>query len=452
MISVASISEDGQVIALACSHLALQGDRSIKPLTAREWHGLSERLVNSEWARPGELMRHTPDELHRELGLEVETAERLVRLLERGGQLAFELERLAGKGIWVMTRADEAYPQRLKKLLGPSAPPVLYGSGPQEALRARALAIVGSRDADNDALSFARGLAQECARSHVAVISGGARGVDLEAMGAAVETGGVAVGVTAEPLERLVRRPALRVALTEGTLTLVTPFHPAARWQASNAMRRNRIVYAMSGAAVVAATTAGSGGTWAGAIENLKHGWVRLYVRNGIDGGGDALVRAGAIPLPGPAGGIDVNRLFDGHHPVRPAVVGSQQTQIGEELNGELADVTAADDRLIQYADTPDHEVVVWATSASPAADQAESEVNDVFWVVWPLLEASLRSPRSERDVAEELDLQLGQARAWLNRAVREGIATVHTRKPKLYVASRVAGDQLSLAVRSGGR
>ncbi len=449
--SVAPLSKDGQVIALACSNLALQGDRSIKPLTAREWHGLSERLIDSEWARPSELMGHTPTELHGELDLEIGIAERLARLLGRGGQLAFELERLAGKGIWVMTRADETYPQRLKKLLGGSAPPVLYGAGPQDVLCARALAIVGSRDADNDALDFARGLAHECARHHVAVISGGARGVDLEAMGAAIEGGGVAVGVTVEPLERLVRRPALRLPLTDGTLTLVTPFHPAERWHAGNAMRRNRIVYAMSGAAVVAATTAGSGGTWAGAIENLQHGWVPLYVRDGADDGGDALARAGAIPLPEPPfGGIDVNRLFPSPDSAGRAIE-SRQTPIVEERNGKFADIAAADDRLTPEADPHSQEVVVRATSSLPAADPGESKASDVFAAVWPLLEATLRHPRSDREVAEELGLQLGQARAWLDRAVREGLVSVQKRKRKLYVVSTVDGGQLSLAVRAGG-
>ncbi|HEX4115023.1 MAG TPA: DNA-processing protein DprA [Solirubrobacteraceae bacterium] len=447
---VVPISEDGQVIALACSNLALQGDRSIKPLTAREWHGLSERLIKSKWERPSELMRHTPAELHRELGLEIGIAERLTRLLARGGQLAFELERLAGKGIWVITRADETYPQRLKRLLGAGAPPVLYGSGPQEVLRARALAIVGSRDASNDALSFARGLAHECARSHVAVISGGARGVDLEAMEAAIEAGGVAVGVTVEPLERLVRRPMLRMPLTEGTLTLVTPFHPAARWQASNAMRRNRIVYAMSSAAVVAATAAGSGGTWTGAIENLKHGWVPLYVRDGADEGGDALARAGAVLLPGPPiRGIDVNRLFQ--VPDSAGRLGeSQQTPVGKERNEEVMDVAPAEDSLMGEVGTHSQEIVVRAMSPSPTADQDRSEASDVFWAVWPLLEASLKHPRGDREIAEELDLQLGQARTWLDRAVQEGLASVQKRRRKLYVVSRVGGDQLSLAVRTG--
>jgi predicted Rossmann fold nucleotide-binding protein DprA/Smf involved in DNA uptake len=450
--SVAPISDDGQVIALACSDLAVQGDGSIKPLTAGEWHELSERLVNSEWARPSELMRHTPAELHRELDLEIGIAERLAQLLARGGQLAFELERLAGKGIWVLTRADEAYPQRVKKLLGASAPPVLYGSGAQDVLRAPALAIVGSRDANDDALSFARGLAHECARHHVAVISGGARGVDLEAMGAAIEAGGVAVGVTVEPLESLVRQPALRVPLTAGTLTLVTPFHPAVRWKASNAMRRNRIVYAMSGAAVVAATAPGTGGTWTGAIENLRHGWVPLFVRDGDDRGGDALARAGAIPLPGPpVRGIDVNRLFQVPHPAaRP--IESQQTRIGEECNGEFAHGLAPEDPFTREAHVPSQEVVARAMSSLPAADPGGSRATDVFWAVWPLLEASLRHPRSEREVAEELNLQLVQTRAWLDRAVEEGLASVQKKKRKLYGVTEVSEEQLSLAVRTGER
>ncbi len=449
--SVVPISEDGYAIALACSGLALQGDRSTKPLTAREWHGLSERIVNSEWGRPRDLIRRTPAELQQELDLDAAIADRLARLLARGGQLAFELERLAGRGIWVMTRADEAYPQRLKKLLGPSAPPVLYGAGPQDALRARSLAIVGSRDASEDALSFARGLAQECARHHVAVISGAARGVDLEAMGAAIEAGGMAVGVTVDPLERLVKRPALRMPLMDATLTLVTPFHPEARWHAGNAMRRNRLVYAMSGAAVVAATAAGSGGTWTGAIENLQHGWVPLFVRGGGDDGGEALARAGAIPLPGPSvHGIDVDGLFDApHHSQR--TIESQPRLISTSLNGELVDVVAVGSGGDPMPAGQSHEVVIRALAALPAQDVgAQPPGSDAFWPVWPLLRASLVHPRSDRDVAKELGLQLGQARAWLDRAVQEGLASVPKGRRKRYVVSEISEDQLRLAVRPG--
>jgi predicted Rossmann fold nucleotide-binding protein DprA/Smf involved in DNA uptake len=48
------------------------------------------------------------------------------------------------------------------------------------------------------------------------------------------------------------------------------------------------------------------GGTWNGATENLKNGWVPLYVRNGsnVPQGNRELIKKGAIPL-------DENMVYD---------------------------------------------------------------------------------------------------------------------------------------------
>jgi predicted Rossmann fold nucleotide-binding protein DprA/Smf involved in DNA uptake len=43
-------------------------------------------------------------------------------------------------------------------------------------------------------------------------------------------------------------------------------------------MNRNKHIYALSDGAVVAHSAHGSGGTWSGATENLKHSWVPLSV------------------------------------------------------------------------------------------------------------------------------------------------------------------------------
>ena len=88
------VSADGQVITLACSALALEGDRSIKPLTAKEWHDLSLALRSSALDRPRDLLGLGPGELQDALGVDASLADRLAALLSRGGQLAFELERL----------------------------------------------------------------------------------------------------------------------------------------------------------------------------------------------------------------------------------------------------------------------------------------------------------------------------------------------------------------------
>ncbi|MDQ6776439.1 MAG: hypothetical protein M3071_09545 [Actinomycetota bacterium] len=44
----------------------------------------------------------------------------------------------------------------------------------------------------------------------------------------------------------------------------------------------------------------------------------------------------------------------------------------------------------------------------------------DAFGLVWPALADYVQDPRTERDVADHLDLEISQARAWLRRAVDE--------------------------------
>jgi DNA processing protein len=430
------LSADGQAIALACSNLALQGNRALKPLSSREWHELSVALVRSEWERPRDLLGREPEELRDQLGVAPETATRLAQLLARGGQLAFELERLASRGIWVLTRADEPYPPRLKKLLLGQAPSVLYGAGPQTALREPSLAVVGSRDAPADALAFAHTLGERCARQHIAIVSGGARGVDLEAIVGAVDAGGAAIGVTVEPLERLVRRTQLRSALSDDALTLVTPFHPSARWHAGNAMRRNRLVYVMAQAAVVAATAAEKGGTWAGAIENLQHHWVPLYVRNDGSDGSRELARAGAIPIPNDSlADLPVRELFDGREPSPLTLTAATHPDEDHLLGGITVTRTAA---------AGDADTVTEVLDRRPDA-AATANSDDAFWAVWPILERCLQTPRSDRDVAKALHVQLGQARNWLDRAVEERLAEVRARPRKRYLIHRSDPDQLSL-------
>jgi predicted Rossmann fold nucleotide-binding protein DprA/Smf involved in DNA uptake len=65
-------------------------------------------------------------------------------------------------------------------------------------------------------------------------------------------------------------------------------------------MARNKIIYCLSEVAVVAATTRDQGGTWAGATECLRHGWVPVLVNRSTapGSGAAALVEKGARWLP----------------------------------------------------------------------------------------------------------------------------------------------------------
>ena len=404
------ISADSQAIALTCSSLALTGDRSLKPFGPAEWHALSQAVHTAEM-RPGELIGLGSEELGRKLGLEAERAERLALLLARGGQLALEIERLSGLGIWILTRADESYPALLRKRLGRQAPPLLFGAGPQSGLGNEAIAIVGSRDVDEAGIEFATSLGAACAAKDFAVVSGAARGVDTTAMMGALERGGPVVGITVDPLERLVRRRDLRVPISGEQLTLATPFHPAARWHAGNAMRRNRLIYALAKAAVVVASSTGKGGTRSGAIENLEASWVPLHVRDDGSPGNRQLIEAGGFPL----------------HPGSPLAEHLQLRDLIVEPRPSLLD------------DPP-------SAHSDSKKDQGDdtNAPSDAFSAVWPLLAQQLREPRSESEIAEALDLQLGQARAWLKRAIKEELAEVKPR-PKRYTLREAVAEQLRM-------
>ena len=213
------------------------------------------------------------------------------------------MERWRARAIWVVTRADPGYPQRLKSRLRHNAPPVLYGCGDPNGLNDGGLAVVGSRKVNDDVLRYAKGIGRLAAEAHTAIVSGGARGVDQAAMRGALEAGGRSVGILANGLERAALSRENRPALLDGRLLLVSPYDPAARFVVGHAMQRNKLIYALSDAALVVNSDHGHGGTWAGATEQLgKLRFVPVYVRcSGERSAGlEALVERGAEPWPDP--------------------------------------------------------------------------------------------------------------------------------------------------------
>jgi predicted Rossmann fold nucleotide-binding protein DprA/Smf involved in DNA uptake len=287
------LDRDAQAIALLCSRLALPREGGPKPYGPAEWNRLAGTLRSTGFGRPGNLLERSAPELREVLPLARPEADRIVDLLSRSSQLAIELERLAGRGIWLLARSDEDYPRRFKQRLRGDAPPLFYGTGRRSLLSRGGVAVVGSRDADEDALAFARGLGRLCAGEGLPVVSGVARGIDITAMLGSLDAGGAAVGIAAAALTRLVARRELREPLSAGRLTIISAHAPDAPFHAGNALRRNRLIYCAADLAVVVASAVERGGTRAGALEALKAGWVPVLVRDDGTAGNDDLLRRG---------------------------------------------------------------------------------------------------------------------------------------------------------------
>ncbi|HLE52519.1 MAG TPA: DNA-processing protein DprA [Anaerolineales bacterium] len=296
-----TLSPDSLVIVLLCSRLGLPSDPDPAPLTLREWNPLVRQLQAAS-LRPGDLLGMGVMELQNQLALTEAEASRLARLLERSGALAIELERLESVGIHVLTRPDVDYPQRYHQRLKDSAPNVLFYAGERALLGQPGIAVVGSRHLDEAGQTCAVFVGNACGLSGLVLYSGGAKGVDTISMNAALESRGTAVGILADSLERAIRPPGTRSALQRGDLCLVTTYSPNAGFSVGAAMGRNKLIYALADYAIVVASDAETGGTWAGASEALKAGWLPVFVLEhpAMPDGNRWLLQKGALPFPHP--------------------------------------------------------------------------------------------------------------------------------------------------------
>jgi len=94
--------------------------------------------------------------------------------------------------------SGERLPPRLSDLSNPPACLHLIGELP----RGPAVAVVGTRRASVEGLAFTRAFAAELAAAGVAVLSGGAKGIDTAAHEGALDVGGVTVVVTPAGFQR----------------------------------------------------------------------------------------------------------------------------------------------------------------------------------------------------------------------------------------------------------
>ncbi len=289
-----TLSQDSLAVLLLCSQLGLEDD-SPKPLTLREWNPLARRLRAAS-LRPSDLL--SPSSVSLSLELTLEDRARISILTSRDVQR--ELDRLESHGIYPVTRIDPDYPDRYRQRLKDSAPTVLFYAGEKALLGQPGIAVVGSRHLDEAGQECAKFVGNSCGLSGLVLYSGGAKGVDTLSMDSALEARGTAVGVLADSLEKVIR--TRQDALRRGDLCLVTPYSPNAGFSVGAAMGRNRLIYTLADYAIIVASDAETGGTWAGATETLKNGWVPIFVleHEQMPEGNRALLQKGALPFPHP--------------------------------------------------------------------------------------------------------------------------------------------------------
>jgi predicted Rossmann fold nucleotide-binding protein DprA/Smf involved in DNA uptake len=406
-------------------------------LGLRQYNTLAAWL-KTQGLRPGDLL--TYEGRTRLAGLQTPEVnlDRVAPLLERGAALALIVERWERSGLWVISRSAACYPERLKRYLGQSAPPLLYGVGSKDLLSRGGLAVVGSRDRSEEDGEFARRVGEHCAKEGIAIISGAAKGIDRDAMSSALEADGWALGVLAEGLAKTATSGQYRAGLVSDRLTLVSPYDPDSRWFAYAAMERNKLLYGLSDAALVVASSADSGGTWAGATEALQHGRVNVFVKltGTLAPGNSKLLRMGGLPFPAEPW-ENLRALFTVPQEKNGRLFpeeGAERTAAAKSTGGAQDSTAAAPFGQIESEELeqpPRSAAGPMERSDEPAEGESAREA---YTLVISDILSVLHEPQSEEWLAGRMNVRTGQMKDWLDRAIREG-RVKKLRKPVRYVA-----------------
>ena len=260
---------DTQAILLLCASFGQNRQTEPLPLTLSEYNLLTEWLLENQM-RPGDLLETTAIEKIQKITINKLNPDRLIALLERGLMLSLAVEKWTSQGLWILGRSDPKYPQRFKQILKHSAPAIIYGVGNVELLSLGGLAIVGSRDVDEEMIQYTQRVAKTCSQQNIQVISGGARGIDQESMLGILNNRGTCVGVLADSLTKAAVNSKYRSGIREGRLTLISSYDPDAGFNTGNAMGRNKYIYSLADYALVVKSDLEKGGTWNGAVEALS--------------------------------------------------------------------------------------------------------------------------------------------------------------------------------------
>lgn len=426
-----NLSTTAQATLLLTSYFSKASSDDAKPLTNVEW-GRFALWLKEKSTTPADLLVSEPKSLLNGWHDSRISVERVLQLLNRGHSLALAVEKWQRTGLWVVTRSDPEYPRRLKQRLKTDSPPVLFGCGNKALLNSGGLAVIGSRNASESDLLFTEQVGAKAAGGGIAIVSGGARGVDEASMLGAAKSGGPVIGVLADSLFRAATSAKWRKGLMDGNTVLVSPFYPEAGFSAGNAMARNKYIYCLADSSLVI-HSGKKGGTLNGAEENLKKGWVPLWVKPSDD---KIAANADLVAKGGRWCEADIQR-FD-----ITALLVSDNKSVDQvkEAQDDLFSISTSPEQVAQHelfssADKgveQETSVVSDATAESmpneyqePVPLEEDESLGvplDFYQLFLGGLRRLARNPVTMDELMESTRLHKSQLNDWLNRATDDGV------------------------------
>lgn len=201
----------------------------------------------------------------------------------------------------------------------------LQAIGNTDLLKGCSIAIVGARECSERGADLAKRGARFFVNQCLAIVSGGAGGIDSIALNAALAEGGSVIICCPQGLGTFNRRP-WQTAIDEGRCLLLSQFTQSAEWTGKQALARNTLIMSIGYSVLIGeCTTYGHGGTFDDikkANQQGKKPWIRPYAPGKDPLAHKRLLDSGAVqPLVGKTASDQLSQLL-------PILLPSQQPHL----------------------------------------------------------------------------------------------------------------------------
>lgn len=346
---------------------------------------------------------------------------RIERLLSRQSALEAACRRWESSRVWVICRADQFYPKRLKDRLRYESPPLLFGSGEVNFLGRGGLAIIGSEAADVDLINFAQDTGRLVADGGCVLVSGGFTRLEKAALRGAREAGGGIVTHSRETLGPTEVAQAIPIKNSQMGFVTVSDRDPTLGREVGDGGADRRLVPLLADAVLVVEAESEQDYPWSTVAEQLRGprpGRVFVRVSRDASQGLTSLRKMGALDWEEPQPNADLSRFFS-------SLVDQTRNSLQPGLISDGPHDAAPTSRRRGRS----------SNAAITKADGATLKEFETFLVrIW-------NGPQSVDDIAEMLGVEQRVAKRLIRSLVTEGVleeqADTGRYRPRLVVGPR---------------
>ena len=238
--------------------------------TAKIWTSRKNEMIVYAFNQSKTIVDFFESDTFLNMELKQEEAMLLQQTKSELSNYAFMLEELLNQGYDIIPITSQEYPPILKSNLKYNSPLVIYTKGNKQILQEKSIAIVGSRNANENSLIFTDNVAKNASAEYKVIVSGFAKGVDKQALDSAIKHKGQSIIVLPQGITTFSSgMKKYYKQIVEGDVLVLSTFHPKSPWSVELAMARNSIIYGLA-SEIYAAQSDEKGGTWSGVCDGLK--------------------------------------------------------------------------------------------------------------------------------------------------------------------------------------